>query len=451
MLGVRMTLARNILTTLTARIFVLGLSLVSSMVLARALGPEGRGLFALVLLLPELARTFGLLGFEQANAVYAGLEPGGRRALAGQSLMVASVAGGLTALAGISYIALGAPGLGSTLHGPIWLYVLALLMVPGRLLIDFWLAVLRGMNRITALNLVEVGTKVASLLLVLVWVVGIGTGVQGAVWADSAMVAATVLILGVLLARSGALGRPWFDRCLWGRTTRFALPAYGSGIMTYLNYRVDQLVIAVMLPPEELAFYVIAVDIAERLWIIPGAVSTALLPHLTNSKKRDPALVAAVARHATIWMGLGCLLVWAVAGVAVELIYSSAYGPTVAPLRWLLPGIFALTIGKVLVAELLAREKIRFAVWLSLGGASVNAVANYWLIPRMGLSGASLASSLSYTIVSLGLICFYVRETGVSWGALLPRRDDLLVYIRLCRPRERGVLAQVPMEEVACP
>ena len=101
------------------------------------------------------------------------------------------------------------------------------------------------------------------------------------------------------LAALGVLGRPSFDRPLWKRTARFALPAYGGSVMTYLNYRIDQFIIALPLPPDQLAFYVIAVDIAEKLWIIPGAVSTALLPHLTNSPKRDPALTAIIApaRH----------------------------------------------------------------------------------------------------------------------------------------------------------
>jgi hypothetical protein len=46
-----MNLTFNILTTLSARIVTLGLFLISSIILARWPGPEGRGVFALVLLL----------------------------------------------------------------------------------------------------------------------------------------------------------------------------------------------------------------------------------------------------------------------------------------------------------------------------------------------------------------------------------------------------------------
>jgi O-antigen/teichoic acid export membrane protein len=446
-----MNLARNILTTLSARIIVLGVALVSSMVLARSLGPEGRGLFALVLLLPEIIRAFALLGFEQANAVYAGLEPGGRRALVWHSALTALVVGGLMALGGIGYVALGAPGFHGLLRGPLWLYVIPLALIPGRLLGEYWQAVLRGMNLIFPLNLIEVGGRALSLALVLLFVVGLGAGVAGAVWADAAMFVCISIVQIALLASSGVLGWPRFDWPLWRRTARFALPAYFSSVMTYLNYRIDQFIIALMLPPAQLAFYVIAVDIAEKLWIIPGAVATALLPHLTNSRGRDPALAAVVARHAMLWTGAGCLLVFALAGVAMEILYGSAFGATASPLRCLLPGIFTLTVGKVLVAELLAREKILYTLWLSVVAASLNAAANLVLIPRMGIAGAGLASSFTYSLVSLVVAWYYVRETGVPWGTLVPRRSDLLTYFMLWRRLRRVAVITHPIPEGAPP
>lgn len=436
-----MNLGRNIFTTLSARIIVMGIALISSMVLARVLGPEGRGLFALALLLPELAKSLGLLGFEQANAVYAGLEPTARRALAWHSALTALVVGSLVAAGGAWYVLLGAPGLQASLRGPLWLYLVPLMLVPARLLIEYWIALLRGMNRILVLNVVEVGGRVAVFLLMLVCVVGAGAGVEGAICADSAVVLGSVLVVGWLLGAVGALGRPVLDWALWKRTAWFALPAHLASVMTYLNYRIDQFIIALLLPPDQLAFYVIATEIAERLWIIPGAIGTALLPHLTNSRQRDPALAAVIARHAAVWTGAACLVVFVVAGVAVEFLFTSAFAATTAPLRWLLPGILTLTIGKVLVAELLAREKIRFTIWLSLIAVSANVGANFVLIPRMGLAGAGLASSISYSLVALVVAWYYVRETGVPWRALVPGRADVQIYAAFWQ-RLRATTAQ---------
>ena len=417
------------------------------------LGPEGRGLFALVLLLPELIKSFSLLGFEQANAVFAGLEPEGRRALVWHSIATALVIGGATAVGAICYVMLGAPGFSGLVRGPTWLYIIPLVLVPGRMLVEYWAAILRGMNRIFLLNVIEVGTRVASLGLILICLVGFGAGVAGVVYADAAVLVGAVMVMAGVLGFSGLLGRPMFDRPLWKRTARFAIPGYGGTVMSYLNYRVDQFVIALLLAPEQLAFYIIAVDIAERLWIIPGAVSTALLPHLTNLRERNPALTAVVARHTALWTGMGCIAVFTLAGVAVEFLFGPDFGETTLPLRCLLPGIFTLTMGKVLAAELLARKKIWFTAWLALGAAVVNVAANFLLIPVMGIAGAAVASSLSYSVVGIIVVWYYVRVTGASSGDLLPRLGDVLVYTKLLR-RFRGTpevvaAAAVPVPEGA--
>jgi O-antigen/teichoic acid export membrane protein len=154
----------NILTTLLARIIILGLTLLSSILLARMLGPEGRGLFALVLLLPELVNNFALLGFHEANTIYAGLQPKARQTLVWHSVVLAGIVGGLIAILGIYFITLGTPWAPALVRGPLWLYLLPLSLIPCRLIADYWGAILRGMNRILLLNVVEVGRKLIEYL-----------------------------------------------------------------------------------------------------------------------------------------------------------------------------------------------------------------------------------------------------------------------------------------------
>lgn len=219
-----MKLVGNILTTLLTRLTILALALVSSMLMARLLGPEGIGLFALVLLVPDLLRNFGLFGMDQANVVYAGLEPESRRALVWQSIIVAGVLGSTIALAGIAFFVLGAPGSQRLVHGPLWLYLLPLAIVPGALLADCWGSIIRGMNHIVLLNALDVGTKVASLALVVAFVGWLRLNVSGAVWAGTIVDVAAVLMMAFLLRRLKIWGKPSFDWSLWKRTARLALP-----------------------------------------------------------------------------------------------------------------------------------------------------------------------------------------------------------------------------------
>jgi O-antigen/teichoic acid export membrane protein len=397
------------------------------------LGPEGRGLFALVLLLPEWGKNFGLLGFEQANAVYAGLEPEKRRTLVWQSVIIAGVVGGIFAVGGISFVAAGAPGFPALAQAPVWLCVLPLIAVPSGLIITYWFEILRGMNRIVVVNLAEVWTKVTSILLVLILVVWLQLGVAGAVWADVLATLGSMILAIVLLRWVRAWGMPVFDRALLKRTAGFAIPAYAGTAAAFVNYRFGELIVALLLLPKELGFYVMAVGLAERLWILTGAVATALLPHLTNSADRDPALPAAIARHVMVWTGAACLGVYLAADLLIKILFSSEFAAVAAPLRWLLPGVFVLSVGKVLVAELLAREKPLYATGATVVATVVNIAGNLALIPRLGLSGAAIASSISYSVLSILVTWCYLRETGVAWTRLVPCRGDLLAYTGLWR------------------
>ena len=426
-----MTLSSNILTTFSTRIAGVILALISSIMLARVLGPDGRGLLALVMLLPELAVIFGLLGFEQANAVYAGLEPAKRRALIWQSLITASVVGGIIAFASACFIILGAPGFEELIRGPLWLYLLALAAVPAKIINAYWLAILRGMNHILLLNAIEFGTKSVSVIFIIVLVGWLHFDVAGAVWANVSVSLIAVIVLVSVFKYLGPWSGPSFDWLLWKRASRFALPAYFGTVLSYFNYRVDQLIVAALLPPAQLAFYVIAVGLAERLWILTGSVSTALLPHLTNSREKDPRLSAIIARHVMVWTGVACFIVFALAEVAVRIMYSSAFVDAVAPLRWMLPGVFMLSVGKILVSEILAREKVYVTMWIAAAAAIMNIIGNFLLIPHMGIAGAALASSFSYSLVSLMIVWIYVRETGVPLAELVPHWNDRLAYIAL--------------------
>jgi O-antigen/teichoic acid export membrane protein len=169
--------------------------------------------------------------------------------------------------------------------------------------------------------------------------------------------------------------------------------------------------------------------LVEKLWLLPAAVSRALLPHITNSTKRDPMLPASISRHVTIWTGAACLLLFISADQVIKILYSAEFAPAIAPLRWLLPGIFTLSVGKVLVAELLARQKPYCALSSSGFAVLANILANIVLVPRFGISGAAIASSISYSLLSVMLIWYYLRETGGRWTILVPRLSDLMAYL----------------------
>src|SRR5690242_11815177 len=91
-------LARDAILTIGTRFGLAGLTLATDVILARALGPDGKGRFALVLLYSQLAATVVALGTDQSLAVVAARSVADARRGLTNGLIWTAVIGGLAAL-----------------------------------------------------------------------------------------------------------------------------------------------------------------------------------------------------------------------------------------------------------------------------------------------------------------------------------------------------------------
>jgi Na+-driven multidrug efflux pump len=96
---------------------------------------------------------------------------------------------------------------------------------------------------------------------------------------------------------------------------------------------------------------------------------------------------------------------------------------------WILPGTIALSLGKVISADLAARGKPEFSSIFAFISLAVTVVLDFLLIPRMGIQGAALASSAAYLADSALLAITLKRILKVTWKALLiPTSAEFIAY-----------------------
>src|SRR2546425_2016835 len=107
---------RNVIETYATRILLMGVALITTIVVARLLGPEGRGLFAVAAAVGALGVQFGNLGLHTSNVYYAARSPETLPLLVGNTLLVGLGLGTLFACAA-GAIFLSVPSLIS-LRGP---------------------------------------------------------------------------------------------------------------------------------------------------------------------------------------------------------------------------------------------------------------------------------------------------------------------------------------------
>ena len=83
----------------------------------------------------------------------------------------------------------------------------------------------------------------------------------------------------------------------------------------------------------------------------------------------------------------------------MSVVFRTGFEPAVAVLRWMLPGIVALTGARILSADLMGRGKSGYSRLTSLAGAAVTFLALLALVPPFGLTGAAVSSTVVYGIL----------------------------------------------------
>jgi O-antigen/teichoic acid export membrane protein len=403
--------AQNIAQTFATRLVMLGTGLATAILVARALGPDGRGLYAVAVAIGAIGVQLGNLGLHASNTFYVAQDRKILPALIGNSLLVSFLFGALTA--GATWIVLLRwPGLAPI---PRSLLYLALLWIPSGLAYLLLQNLLLGVLEVSKYNQIELLTKL------------LGLGLLGIVIARPGARVETVFLTGLVGLVAGflwvlrrllrlATRAPWPDASLLKGNLGLGFRAYLAAFFAFLVLRVDLLLVKYLLSTSDAGYYSIAATMADSIVILPTVVASMLFPRL--SAMADETRRWNLARKTAVLTGLTMLPVvlvaFAFAQPVVRIFFGPAFMPAVPAFIWLLPGIFFLGIETVLVQFLNSKgfPKIVVGGWLLCCVANI--ALNLWAIPAYGIVGASVVSSICYT-----LICIVVTLIIVK-GSYLP-------------------------------
>jgi O-antigen/teichoic acid export membrane protein len=134
---------------------------------------------------------------------------------------------------------------------------------------------------------------------------------------------------------------------------------------------------------------------------------------------------------ATLFSGVAIALMCLTAPVLIPLIYGSAFRGAGPALIALAPGLLALGATNPVRTYLFRLSRPGPMSLMFIAVMAVNVSLNFALIPRFGIIGASLASSVAYTLLASTQTGWFVKATGIRPSDLIPGPAE----IRLLRER----------------
>lgn len=418
--------------TAAARVAVYLLAFVSSLAISRALEPEGRGSYYVLVTVATTAVALGHLSVHRAQLVlWSDIRL--RRSLAANAVLLGLTIGGLAAVIAWAVVTALGPGIVPVESSA--LLVLVLVGVPVSaiaLYLENLLALGDRLGRANGARLLAAATK-ASALLVLWLSEALTVGAAVTLW----VVAAAVPLL-VSVPAAGVRLRAMSSR-LAARSVRLSLPFHIGTAAIFLLFRVDVFILNAQVPTFDVGLYSLAVILAELAYLFTDPVAQVVLPNQAGDDLAEAGRITAVA--ARVNLVVGTVVAGAVvlaAPVFVPLVYGSAFEGSVEAVVALAPGVAALSMVRPIGAFLTRLERPGLLSGLALGALGANVALNLILIPPFGIAGAGIASSITYAALAGAYLVWLRRAAELAPSELVPRLDDFRRPVRRAIDSWRG-------------
>ena len=379
-------------------------------VLARYLGPIGKGYIAYAAICVQLIAT-ATGGISQAVSYqYGACGLPGPAVYKAMRAIVACFAA--VAVAILVTMALRVPSQAALL----W----AALAAPFAMYVQATSGIMYAANRVSATNVQSliVGTGCGVLTLVAVAAFRSNYEIVLAVWAGSYALTACY---SWWIVHPYVCGRAETSRAVVWEQLTFAGKTSAAQVAAALNMRIDIFVVSFALGAVALGVYTLAVAIGELLWQLSAPITIAAFSRITTSPPVDAAaFTAKLIRHILAFVVPAGVVLAVVAPALVTAVYGTAFSAAGNALRWLMPGIVAYAVEAPLGYFLLVRLKRPGLVLLiQLSSIALCAALTIAAAPSLGILGAAAATTVTYLAVVIVKGWIFHAATGIGPAKLL--------------------------------
>lgn len=390
-------------------------NLVSGIVIARALGPSGRGITVALVTVTQLAGFLFAMGVAQSLSYFIARHPSdGPRLFTTWLLMLVPLTAVAIAISELLLSTIFASDGDEAISIGRW-FLFTIVLVVG---VELNNGLLLGAHDFFVYNALRFAQPLlVTLSLVVLWPLGALT-VESALIAGAA---ATAVLLVIGMSRSAArvgLGRP--DLGLGLRTLWYGARGAGATLAANVNARLDVAMLPAFVAASSVGLYSVATNVSLIVYQLSNTFAGIVLPSAARDPERGPAKVVG-SMYATV--GVAAVMALVLAAVARPLlgfVYGDDFRDAAEPLLLLLPGAVLFAGASIVGAGLYAAERPFTATLGQLAGAAVTLVGLFVFLRIGGITAAALVSTASYATVFVFTVVAYKRVSAKPWRWFVP-------------------------------
>lgn len=204
-------------------------------------------------------------------------------------------------------------------------------------------------------------------------------------------------------------------------------PVFISIIINFFNYRLDIWIVAYYKGTVQLGLYVLAVNFAQFILLYSKIIGSVMMPYLSEDdvEKRKKTFTT-YSRINFTSVVLMVLLLYLFGKYLIRWLYGIEFTESVAPFNILIIGILFSAMSQLFSIMLFSKGKNNVALIANSLGLISTVIFDFLLIPKYGIMGAAIATSISYFVLFLFLLYHLIVKERLSFMTLfILRTQDL--------------------------
>ncbi|GIO89214.1 lipopolysaccharide biosynthesis protein [Paenibacillus lactis] len=424
----------NVVQIFASNVFILGLNVLTGIIIARFLGPEGRGEQAAMIMWPRFLAYSLTLGIPAALVYYMKKKNEDQGSLYVTALYMSVLLGFVAMAVGAVIIPVWMKGYsGEVVDFAVW----ALIMSPVAMIGTINTAALQSRGEYGLYNFMRyipvLGTLILLCALVatghvtpfLTSVAYLFPAIPIAVWTTFKLVS-RYRLKQKNKAKSGK------------KLLGYGIRSYGTDVAGTFSGYIDQILVVGLLSPSSLGLYVVSLNLAKMLNTIQGSITSVLFPKASGLQQDEALrLTFKVTRISSVITFMVGAAVFVIAPYLLILLYGPSFAEAVSVFRILIFQTAITSISWILAQGFMSIGKPGAVTIIRMTTLGLNVVFMNLFIPLLGIKGAAI-SLLATALIELSVIfLIYTLKHRVAVRRWMISKSDIVWLLERIR-RQKG-------------
>lgn len=431
------TLLKDTYYSILNNIFTLFLSFFSGMIIARILGPTGKGEFYLINQIVTIFSVLFSLGIGPSLLFYI------------KSLKISKSEGCMIVICytlaililSFIFIYLFPTQILLLLDYTITLeqlYYCSFLISLNLFFTFLGFVLMSDINGIKKWSLYSIYGNISYLLFLILFLLIFNGGIMGAIYALLlSSVYRCLLFIKAMNYFKGCYVK--IDRSKIKIVLYYSFGIFVSNFFLTSVTRINTFFVNGILSTKELGIYSVAITISELLLIIPSAIGVVIFPYMT-SQDNDERIntLCKICRMSLFLSFISSILLAIVAYPFIGIVFGEKFLPAYIPTLLCLPGIIVMAANYSISNYINSSGYPYYSALAFSIGLIVNIVLNLLILKSTGLNGASIIVSLSYILMTICFLYITKQKFNITIKSLLIIKKEDYIDFKLILKRYKN-------------